>query len=255
MKNITYLSALIFAILYLGSCKSKDVININTGTTLLSILKNDTVDSTIYKYDDTKRVIEIKNTYDVDYKIFYNADDKVNEVDTYKNNVLTQKDTYSYNGNTITDNATSFNNGASTGSVISTFTVNSNNQIISRNSTVAPNSNNSTFSFDASGNIVSFTSTIVSFNSTITGTSVYTYDNQKSIFANVKGNYFALNGTSTKNNILKAIHSTSRTAGIDTLLTNYTYNSDGYPQSSIATIKNPGLPTRQVTNTYRYIKL
>jgi hypothetical protein len=243
IKNITFLLLCLFLVL---GCKKNA--NTTSGTFLLSqavfaMGVNTQINS--YQYDDRNRLIELtingslRNNgagYSSDCKLTYDSNDRVIEADFVYNGVgNSEKNSFNYStAGMITKTTVSQSNGVITNST-SVITLNSNQQAlrvdfsgsVTGTTTVFPTATLNTY--DANGNLKTQT-TYVNGAVTPSTATVETYDQNKSPFFNMKGNFSTIfpDATSINNVITKTSQDVAHNS-TETDQSSWEYNGDGFP--------------------------
>ncbi|WP_374164639.1 hypothetical protein [Arcticibacter sp. MXS-1] len=183
--------------------------------------------STVEKfyYDNDRRLIaktfrsSTRRDSDV---VTYDASGKVVKYDEYYFNRLDESTAYSYNGNLVTREQTSYSNDGSAYSSTSTFTINSKNQLVEK---LRDNGSKYTYEYDPSGNMIKTFRTET--DGVKTELSSFTFDNTNTMMTHcttpywwfIVEDYFPMG---SKNNIVSVEGGTK--------LYEYVYNLHLYPE-------------------------
>lgn len=214
-------------------------------------------DTTLYKYDNQNRLIEIYHNIkagpttssNYDYKFTYSSTDRVIQLDIYNYNSLYQRNFYTYNNSTsVTENTVYYSNGSLTpGSYNHALSMNANQFVTKRD---YGGNYYYTFNYDNSNNISSYSYYAPTNLTTPQYSYTYSYDNNKSRFSNIKGNFYIyINQTGLKNNVISYSYSSIGNSTIS-FFYSYQYNTDGYPTKLTQT---NSVNSNTLTHYYTYI--
>ena len=258
MKPFLSFAILLSSVIFLSACKKANTDITTAKIRLIGGLQttsNGIVTDTIsYTYDSSNRITEVIETNAttalistlLDTKFTYDSNDRITEADLYTNGQPTSKNIFTYSTGSASEQSTIYYNGTT---ILSnqTLTLNS-NQHVSKKSTDA--NNYSLYTYDTNGNVTTITQ--YTGVSATTPSTVYsaTYDNNKSTFLNVKGNYYLWYEKQTPNNII-ASTTTSYSQPAYNYVYNGTFNSDGYLNSRVVNVTGP--ITSTYTTSYTYI--
>jgi hypothetical protein len=146
----------------------------------------------------------------------------------------------------VTDQFTNYAGGAVSNSQTSIITLNSNNQVIKRDFGAA---GYNTYSYDKNGNITTISTYRLPNTTSPYATYNYAYDDKKSRFLDVKGDYYIYADLPEVSNNILTQNPASMVPASPSYSYIYQYNSDDYPTSRI--LSTSGVTT-QTTQVFRY---